>query len=115
MNKALVKINAESGVLVFRAKGHAEAGKRGNDIVCAAASILTMTLAKQVTEAYKAGWIDDSAICQLSPEETEISCVVQDEDVFGELARIYLTIASGYELLADHYPEHIKFKSSIRV
>lgn len=116
MHKALVKIDADSGALVFRARGHANYAEKGEDIICASASVLTMTLAKLVTEAYNNGWIaENDATVHLTAEETEISCVTEDADIFGELARAYLYTASGYELIAAHYPKYIHFKSQIRL
>lgn len=102
-------------MLVYRADGHAGYGDPGKDIVCASTSILAMTLAETLSKANKCGWIGNDAIVELTPEETEVSCVTEDEEVFGELARRYLTVVTGYELLARHYPNHVKFETEIRL
>lgn len=114
MHSAYIKINKPDMVLVLRAKGHAEYDKIGKDIVCAGASIISMTLAEVMSAAYQSGWIGDTAVVKLDPAETEIACVCDDEEAFGELARAYLFAATAYRLLALHYPDNVEFKSEIR-
>ena len=45
-----------------KAKGHAGAGKYGQDIVCAAVSVLMQTLANEVEEAARAGTVALGAV-----------------------------------------------------
>lgn len=115
MHSAYMKINKADRALIFRAQGHSGYAERGQDIVCAGASILAMTLAETLTAAYQAGWVGDTAIVELSGERSEVSCVADNDDVFGELARAYLMIATGYRLLALHYPENVKFTTEIKL
>ena len=114
MHSAYIKINKADNALIFRAEGHSGYSVAGQDIVCAGASILAMTLAETLAAAFKAGWVNDTVIVDLSADNTELSCVAVDDAEFGELARAYLMIATGYHLLAQNYPEYVNFDFEIQ-
>ena len=113
MHEAYIKINKADRALIYRAEGHAGYAPAGQDIVCAGASMLAGTLAETMTAAYQAGWVGDTAIVELLADKSEVSCIADDEEAFGELARAYLLIATGYRLLSINYPEYVKFKAEI--
>ena len=115
MHIAQMTINREERALIFRAEGHSGYAERGQDIVCAAASMLAMTLIKRVEKMYKAGWVNDDIVISFDPEGTEVSCIAADDEAFGELARAYLTISDGYGILSEHYPDHVKFTNEIKL
>lgn len=115
MHEAYIKINNADRVLIYRASGHTGYAPAGSDPVCAAASMLAAMIADTVTAAYQAGWVGDTAIVELTAEKSEVSCIADDGDVFGELARRYAFIADGYRRLAFHYPDYVKFTDDIKV
>lgn len=73
----------------LRLSGHAMQASRGRDIVCAAASILAYTL--------EAGGAD-------SRETPEGALLIT-----GQRPAVSL-IAGGYKLLAENYPQNIRFE-----
>ncbi len=83
--------------------GHAGAGMKGTDVVCAAASMLFYTLAESLEQSD--GMLDDHTIREESGNGC-ISCVPKEE-YEGNIVRSYWTILNGYQLLAETYPENV--------
>lgn len=72
----------------LRLTGHAGAGERGSDPVCAALSILVYAL------------LDAGAEGELSPGAAELTLPDRDVDV----------ALCGFRLLAENFPQNVEFK-----
>lgn len=89
-----------------KAKGHAGAGKYGQDIVCAAVSVLMQTLANEVEEAARAGTVALGAVAhgdgwmKVEVTQTRESCNMVEAWV--EL------VQDGLDALAESYPENVE-------
>lgn len=89
-----------------KAKGHAGAGKYGQDIVCAAVSCLMQTLANEVEEAARAGLVALGAVAhgegwmRVEVTPTHKSCDMVEAWV--EL------VQDGLDALAESYPENVE-------
>ena len=89
-----------------KAKGHAGAGKYGQDIVCAAVSVLMQTLANEVEEAARAGLVALGAVAhgegwmRVEVTPTHESCDMVEAWV--EL------VQDGLDALAERYPENVE-------
>jgi uncharacterized protein YsxB (DUF464 family) len=89
-----------------KAKGHAGAGKYGQDIVCAAVSVLMQTLANEVEEAARAGTVALGAVAhgdgwmKVKMTPTRESCNMVEAWV--EL------VQDGLDALAESYPENVE-------
>ena len=89
-----------------KAKGHAGAGKYGQDIVCAAVSVLMQTLANEVEEAARAGTVALGAVAhgdgwmKVEVTPTRESCNMVE--VWVEL------VQDGLDALAESYPENVE-------
>lgn len=89
-----------------KAKGHAGAGKYGQDIVCAAVSCLMQTLANKVEEAARAGLVALGAVAhgegwmRVEVTPTNESCDMVEAWV--EL------VQDGLDALAESYPENVE-------
>lgn len=89
-----------------KAKGHAGAGKYGQDIVCAAVSVLMQTLANEVEEAARAGTVALGAVAhgdgwmKVEATPTRESCNMVEAWV--EL------VQDGLDALAESYPENVE-------
>ena len=89
-----------------KAKGHAGAGKYGQDIVCAAVSCLMQTLANEVEEAARAGLVALGAVAhgegwmRVEVTPTHESCDMVEAWV--EL------VQDGLDALAESYPENVE-------
>ena len=84
-----------------KAKGHAGAGKHGQDIVCAAVSCLMQTLANEVEEAARAGAVaHGEGWMKVEVTPTHESCDMVEAWV--EL------VQDGLDALAESYPENVE-------
>ena len=89
-----------------KAKGHAGAGKYGQDIVCAAVSVLMQTLANEVEEAARAGTVTLGTVAhgdgwmKVEVTPTRESCNMVEAWV--EL------VQDGLDALAESYPENVE-------
>ena len=89
-----------------KAKGHAGAGKYGQDIVCAAVSVLMQTLANEVEEAARAGTValgdvahgDGWMKVEVTPTRESCNMV----EAWVEL------VQDGLDALAESYPENVE-------
>ena len=85
-------------------EGHAGAGPKGEDIVCAAASILMWTLAERAAERPELGSMIHT---DSEGARAEIRC--RPEKGWGLRCRdLYETILTGYELLREEYPDFVE-------
>jgi uncharacterized protein YsxB (DUF464 family) len=84
-------------------KGHAKAGPRGKDIVCAAVSVLART-AWQVLSVRKG-----ITVLKRNPERGEFSLeVVVCEDEIPFLVGVSAFLMEGFESVAREYPKNCK-------
>lgn len=93
--------------LSFDISGHAGSGPKGSDIVCAAVSTLSFTLAEAVQEMHK----NTSALhlkLYMNDGDMRISC---DPDCghIEDCRIIFDTIAKGFDLLYEFFPEFLLF------
>lgn len=99
-----------SGVTGYevKAEGHAGAGEYGQDIVCAAVSVLLQTLANEVTEAARAGLLAVGVVAHgdgwMKVEMTPTDQTQDMADAWVEL------VQDGIDALAENYPENVELE-----
>ena len=99
-----------SGVTGYevQAEGHAGAGKYGQDVVCAAVSVLLQTLANEVTEAARAGLLAVGVVVHgdgwMKVEMTPTDQTQDMADAWVEL------VQDGIDALAESYPENVELE-----
>lgn len=89
--------------------GHAKSGEFGHDLVCAACSILTHTLAEDVKRLCQDKRRVRRPIVDIREGKATVAC----SPIHGMQALTALTfdnVVVGYELLAREYPDNITFK-----
>lgn len=96
--------------LILQLKGHARAGKEGQDLVCAAASILTYTAAQFFSYLYAEGKLDCVPELRLEQGDSYLSALPKEEFADEALHGLYV-LCLGYELLAKQYPENLRLKA----
>ena len=101
----MTKIVYEPARLLLRMEGHAGAGAEGEDLVCAALSMLGMTLERRVTELAEHCFPSVSR----APGTLLIACS-PDETGLGQCRECFETVAAGLALLAEERPEHVSFR-----
>lgn len=99
----MTKVIYDPNDFSIEVRGHAGFDQAGKDIVCAAASMLTMTLENMVydhAEALRPRVLRRKGECSIVCEPTK-----------GNRTRcttIYDTIYGGFELLSLNYPEYVQ-------
>ena len=88
--------------------GHAGSGPEGHDIVCAAVSVLAVTLAANVSNMQKQGAVRDVTI-ELDLGKAEICCKPVQK-YRASVEQIFRAICVGFELLADKFPGNIQYE-----
>ena len=87
-------------------KGHAESNEYGKDLICASTSILTYTFAEVVSRCD--GMLLKTPKLELKEGEANIECITKSFDDFDALKSKLDVVVTGYELLEDSYPDHIR-------
>lgn len=89
-----------------KAKGHAGAGKYGQDIVCAAVSCLMQTLANEVEEAARAGLVALGAVAHGDGwMKVEVTPTHESCDMVEAWVEL---VQDGLDALAESYPENVE-------
>lgn len=89
-------------------EGHAGSGPEGHDLVCAAVSALTQTLAANVSNMEAQEAVYDTII-KLEEGNAEIQCTPYRR-YKDSVAQIYRAICAGFELLSTKHPNNIFFE-----
>lgn len=99
-----------SGVTGYevKAEGHAGAGEYGQDIVCAAVSVLLQTLANEVTEAARAGLL---AVGVVAHGDGWMKVEMNPTDQTQDMADAWVELVQdGIDALAESYPENVELE-----
>lgn len=99
-----------SGVTGYevKAEGHAGAGKYGQDVVCAAVSVLLQTLANEVTEAARAGLLAVGVVAHGDGwMKVEMTSTDQTQDMADAWVEL---VQDGIDALAESYPENVELE-----
>ncbi len=108
----MVTITFEKGggkfPLCLTATGHALYNPHGDDVVCAAVSVLLHTAAKTAEEWEEQGSLEEPATITLSPGNGQVRFVPKPKYYFQALTQIE-TVVRGLELLSAYYPNYVSF------
>lgn len=95
--------------LTLKLKGHAGQADIGRDIVCAATSILTYTVAQIVKYESKNGGLKNPPTIKLKKGNAIVSCEPTEEK-YAELLHSYCVAEVGYTLIQHNYPQYVELK-----
>lgn len=110
MVKAEFFTNKESGSITLKLTGHAGAGEKGKDIVCAAASVLAYTVAQTLQFMYEEGNLQEKPRLKLEEGDTVIVAKPKPE-YFNEALHTFYVAQVGYHLLSRSYPQYVSLSS----
>ena len=110
MVKAEFFTNKESGSITMKLTGHAEQAKKGEDIVCAAASILAYTVAQALQFMYEEGDLQKKPHSKLEEGDT-IIIAKPKKDSYEEALHTFFVAQVGYHLLSHTYPQYVSLSS----
>lgn len=92
------------GVLSLSLDGHAGAAEFGQDIICAAASMLAYTLAAAVADAEDK--MRSTPIISLTSGHARVICAPFPEE-YERMRSLYEFTVRGYRLLAEKNPAYV--------
>lgn len=107
MIKVTFAQHKDINAIVLKVEGHAGQNKRGKDIVCSAASILTYTLAQYLQYVNSRGGLVKKPHIELKDGKA-IIVAKPKADYEGEVLNAYFVAEVGYSLLAKNYPQYVK-------
>ena len=92
--------------------GHAAAAPKGEDLICCAVSTLAYTAAQNALRLYEQGDLQQFPDTSLNVGTAQVAAVATVEG--GErVAQMFCTVATGFEMLARQYPEHVMFRETV--
>lgn len=89
-------------------EGHAGSAEAGHDLVCASVSILAYTLSSLLKSMDENKQVHNISI-DMANGEALISCEPAEE-YFHPVRLVFDTICTGFDLLAQEYPENVNFE-----
>ena len=102
------KFYAKGGCLGLRVSGHSASAPKGEDLVCAGASTLAMTLAANVNLMHAYGKLEREPKIILRNGHALIKAKPKEE-YKGDLLTLYNYIQVGMYQLKHNYPEYFNF------
>ena len=92
--------------LCMEIRGHAGAAPAGEDLVCAAASMLAWTLVDVVSET-----AEYYAHVEIREDGASITARASPDYELEDICyAVYDTIGTGFEILAEKYPEYVSYE-----
>lgn len=107
----MVRVNyiKEPEILCLTCGGHAGYAEYGQDIVCAALSILAYTTAQAIAAMQEQGMLVGNPVLKLEPGDICIRAMPKKEHYAAvESAFTYALI--GYRLMEKTYPQNVRLK-----
>ena len=101
----MIEIKFNPKTFTIDVTGHAEHGKKGEDIVCAAISTLFYTLAESLYQV-RHMMTDDISFSD-EDGNGHISCKPKEE-YEANISLIYWTILNGFEMVEKNYKKNVK-------
>ena len=103
----MIKITFNPKKYDIKITGHADHGKKGEDIVCSAISTLFYTLGETLYESRE--MLNGDFIFDNYNGKGHIWCRPKPE-YEGNIARSYYTIMVGFDLVAKNYEKNVKLQ-----
>lgn len=112
MHKVMFRKDDKHRTLSMVACGHAGAGEKGKDIVCAGVSILACTLIQNVQYWYKMRMITQPHIeVDEQAGDVEIRIRARNQSDYAQVLNGFLVLSIGYVLMAHNYPKNVAVKT----
>ena len=110
MTKAEFQIH-DKGSMTLKVTGHAGAAEKGRDIICAAASMLTYTLAQIISNMHAEGKLKKKPTLMLNEDGSARITAKPKDEHFDECLHAFFCVQTGYHLLSLNYPQYVELKS----
>lgn len=103
----MINITFNPNTFTLDIKGHANHGKKGEDIVCSAISTLFYTLAESLYQVKHL--MTEDIVFSDEDGNGHISCKPKKE-YESNVSLVYWTILNGFDLVAKNYKKFVKLK-----
>lgn len=90
----------------MKVKGHANTAPKGEDLVCASATMLVYTVAQAMTFYHEQGYLEEKPHIKIREGKASITVIPKD-DYYAEALHTFWVAQSGAHVLAKNYPEHV--------
>jgi uncharacterized protein YsxB (DUF464 family) len=90
----------------MKVKGHSNTAPRGEDLVCASATMLVYTVAQAMTFMYEQGQIEEKPKMKIKEGKAVISAKPK-EDYLAEVLHTFWVAQCGAHVLACNYPQFV--------
>ncbi|MBQ0166885.1 MAG: ribosomal-processing cysteine protease Prp [Treponema sp.] len=107
MVRAKFRIDPKERKLSMRIAGHAGAGPKGFDVVCAGASMYAFGISQCFKNMEEEGKLENPAMIAISNGRVSASVTVKPE-YFGEAVHTLYVAQVGFRLLSEAYPDYAK-------
>ena len=87
--------------------GHAHAAEKGEDLICAGTSVLSLTLVQVIKTMEQQGFFVNKVKAKVKEGHTSITCKPKAEYYTAVLNTI-LTIKTGFNMLATMFSDYIE-------
>ena len=114
MIRAKCSVDPKKSTIRILLRGHANAGPRGKDLVCAGVSTLALTAANVAGLLHRAGLLWCRPRITLRPGYAEILATPK-VDHEAEVLMAFWTVQAGLHVLAENYPQYIRLELAMQV
>ena len=114
MIHARMSYDIKRGAVRLLLQGHADAGPKGEDLICAAVSGLALTAAESARQMEKYGLLRRPPKVRLQKGDTIVLATAK-EGVEAEVLLAFWTVQNGLFALAKRFPEHIQLEGVLRL
>ena len=98
-----------NGSIHMTLKGHAQAAPKGEDLVCASATMLAYTVAQAVQFMHEQGKLKKKPKISLKEGNATI-IATPTEDGYAEALHTFWVAQCGIHVLQHNYPQHVKLE-----
>lgn len=106
MIQAAFYSDKSSGSISLKLHGHAGAAKKGEDIVCASASILVYTVAQTLQYMHANGLLRKKPRIEIADGDAVIVAKPKEES-YAEVLLTFFVAEVGFSLLSHNYPQYV--------
>ena len=97
------------GSIHMTVRGHADAAPKGEDLVCAAATMLAYTVAQAVQFMFESNQLKMKPKIHFDDGEAVI-IATPTEDAYAEALHTFWVAQCGVHVLSHNYPTHVKLE-----
>ena len=94
------------GSIHMKLQGHAEAAPKGEDLICASATMLAYTVAQAVQFLHEQGQLKKKPKIHIEDGEATI-IATPTEEAYAEVLHTFWVAQCGIHVLAHNYPQNV--------